>query len=62
MTQERIEAAAEALEAAAAELAQLPYVRPGAEGRDHYEAMLAIRRGGTDQWLKDRAKALRNGK
>ena len=47
-----------ALRDAAEELARLPYVRPDAEGREEYERLLAIRRGNTDAWLRDRAKAL----
>lgn len=50
------EARAQALKDAAAELARLQYVKPGAEGRDEYERMLAIRRGNTDAWLKARAE------
>ena len=50
---------AKALEANADLLAQLPYARPGSPGRLEYERMLAIRRGGTDAWLRGRAKQLR---
>lgn len=51
--------AANALEEAANELARLPYARPGAPERDEYERILAVRRGDTDKWLKDRATVLR---
>ncbi|MCP1414389.1 hypothetical protein [Paenarthrobacter sp. A20] len=51
---------AEVLQEAADELARLPYVRPGAEGRSEYERMLAIRRGNTDQWLKEWAAEIRS--
>lgn len=47
----------EAFGAAADELARLPYVKPGDEGRDDYERMLAIRRGDTDKWLREKAAA-----
>ena len=50
------EAKAQALESAARELSQLPYVRPGHPGRADYERVLAVRRGNTDVWLADRAK------
>lgn len=53
------EAAAVALDEAADELARLPYVKPGAEGRDEYERILAVRRGDSDKWLRARAAAVR---
>lgn len=46
---------AQALEDAADELRKLQYVKPGTDGRDEYERMLAIRRGDTDAWLTARA-------
>ena len=49
------EAQAEALREAGDELARLPYVKPGDEGRTDYERVLAVRRGNTDRWLKERA-------
>lgn len=49
---------AEVLEAAAKDLAQLAYVRPDAPGRKEYERLLAVRRGNTDAWLKERAAAM----
>ena len=49
------QAQVEVLRELAKELAQLPYVRPDGEGRKEYEAMLAIRRGNTDAWLKAKA-------
>ncbi|MFS0715505.1 hypothetical protein ABC337_04835 [Arthrobacter sp. 1P04PC] len=49
------EAQAEALREAADELARLPYVKPGDDGRAEYERVLAVRRGDTDRWLKERA-------
>lgn len=51
--------AAQALEDAAKELAQLPYVRPAAPGRNEYVRLLAVRRGNADGWLLTRAAALR---
>lgn len=51
----RLIAKAEILREMAQELATLTYVKPGAEGREEYEAALAIRRGNTDAWLKARA-------
>ncbi len=56
-----LKAKAEILRELAKELAQLQYVRPGAEGRKEYEAMLAIRRGNTDAWLKMRADEIEKG-
>lgn len=53
-------AAAQALSEAADELAKLPYVRPDHPGRAEYERLLAIRRGNTDRWLRDRADSIRN--
>lgn len=49
---------AEALREAAQELAQLRYVRPSEEGREEYERLLAVRRGNTDAWLRERADKL----
>lgn len=54
----RLIAQAEILRELAKELATLTYVKPGDEGRDDYEAMLAIRRGNTDAWLKDCADVI----
>ncbi len=54
----RLIAKVEILREMAQELATLPYVRPNAEGREEYEAMLAIRRGNTDTWLKEKATEL----
>lgn len=51
----RLIAKAEVLRELAKELAQLTYVKPGAEGREDFETMLAIRRGNTDAWLKAKA-------
>jgi hypothetical protein len=51
----RLIAKAEVLREMAKELATLAYVRPEGEGREEYEAMLAIRRGNTDAWLKEQA-------
>ena len=50
-----VKAKAEILREVAKELATLQYVRPSEPGREEYEAMLAIRRGNTDAWLKKRA-------
>lgn len=62
-TQARLirEAKAEVLREVAKELATLQYVRPGELGRKEYEMMLAIRRGNTDVWLKDRADQIEQG-
>lgn len=49
---------AEALREAAQELAQLRYVSPFGEGREEYERLLAVRRGNTDAWLRERADTL----
>jgi hypothetical protein len=54
----RAEAKAEVLRELAKELATVQYVRPGMEGREEYEAMLAIRRGNTDAWLKMKAEEI----
>lgn len=51
--------AAKALEGAADELARLPYAKPDAPERPEYERLLAVRRGGTDKWLRSRAAAVR---
>lgn len=48
----------EVLRELAKELGQVPYVRPNENGREEYEAMLAIRRGNTDTWLKEKANEL----
>lgn len=53
------EAKAEALTDAAKELTALPYAKPEAPERAHYERMLAIRRGNTDTWLKERAERIK---
>lgn len=56
------EAKAEALNEAADELSRLPYEKPDSPDRATYERLLAVRRGNTDQWLRDRAKEVaRNG-
>lgn len=52
---------AEVLRELAKELASLQYVRPGEPGREEYEAMLAIRRGNTDAWLKKKADEIEKG-
>lgn len=51
-------AQAGALRDAADELAQLPYVKPGAPGRAEYEMVLAVRRGMADAWLRARAASI----
>lgn len=53
-------AKAQALREAADELAKLPYVRPDHPDRAEYERLLAVRRGNTDRWLRDRAEGIRN--
>jgi len=52
------QAKVEALREAAQVLDRAEYARPESPERDHYNAMLAIRRGGTTAWLRNRAATI----
>ncbi|WP_104086545.1 hypothetical protein [Arthrobacter sp. GMC3] len=55
------QAKAEALREAAQALDRVEYARPDTPERDHYNTMLAIRRGGTTAWLRGRAAIIERG-